>query len=425
MRDYSVFRDEPGFHLLFSRFRAKYRSLGRIGGTVNIHDFSDEEVDSVSGFFGVSPEVLKRKGTISLKHFEQRLSETNLAGVTLILLLEEYFGENLISKEEEEFERKAQKERFYQDFIDDFPILAVWFKKISKGTPDTRFIANLYKQDKSNLEKMLDLAAAAYTMLPPTGTYERLPLFSQRVSGNPHAFDIHTIQGKIFLNMLSSNIGAGESAMLNNIEQINDLLLKYGLLRDDLWSFVTCSGLLAFEKDRVHPVWVAAAECNTVLNIPVRELTSLDRIQPLKGHKVYIVENSGVCSALMDELPDKAIVCTHGQFRAASWIFFSLLTKSDCMIYYAGDLDPEGVLMAQRLKKRYPQHVKLWRMDEESYQTALSSEPVADRLTQLKNLDDVDLLKVANAMSTTGYAAYQEGLVDLLKMDIITDTDIR
>ena len=47
-----IFKEEPGFLKLFNLFKEKYRSLGRIGGTVSLKSFNDAELQSIAGFLG-------------------------------------------------------------------------------------------------------------------------------------------------------------------------------------------------------------------------------------------------------------------------------------------------------------------------------------------------------------------------------------
>jgi uncharacterized protein (TIGR02679 family) len=419
-----LFRNEPGFDKLFRRFRDKYRSVGRIGGVVKLGDFSREELEALAGFLAISPDILKEKAALSLKVFDEHLAKTNLEGLTLKSLLELYFGEPLISKAEEKAAQDEAEKEFYQQLTSEFPVLEWWFKRITNKEPDTRFIQMLYQQDKYGLEELIRQLAKAVEMLPESGHYERLPLFSQRVTGHPHSFDRNQPLGKLFLHFLAwyqdrqPEKGITSLGRAMQTEQMNELLLNYGILRDDLWSFVTCRGFRAFIHQAEHPVWQAAARFGTVMNIPVRELVMLDKIKPLEGETVWVVENSGVCSAIMDVVPEKPIVCTHGQFRVASWIFFDRLVESGCTIYYSGDMDPEGLWMAQRLKNRYPGHIKIWRMDPESYSTALSEENITERIPQLKNIDDPILKETAKVMAQKRLAAYQEGLLELLINDI-------
>ena len=412
-----LFRQDPGFEKLFVRFREKFRSVGRIGGTVKVADFSRGELESVAGFLALSPETLKMKGTVSLKIFEEQLARTNLEGMSLKQVLECYFDEPLISKADEKAKREQDDKVFYEQLIGEYPHLAWWFTRILQKKPDTRF---MYSQDKGELASLLRTVARAYEMLPKAGKYERLPLFSQRITGNPHSFDRNQLLGKMLLHLLAwgqGDIGA-DGLPGSQTEQINELLLGYGLLRDDLWSFVTCRGFRAIQNQEEHPVWLAAAQCGTVMNIPVRELMQLERIMPFEGKNVWVLENSGVCSALLDEVPDKPLVCTHGQFKVASWIFFDRLVESGYTIYYSGDLDPEGLMMAQRLKSRYPENVEIWRMDPKSYKLALSDEKIEDRIAQLNNIVDPELKETADTMIKHGRAAYQEGLLQILIEDL-------
>ncbi|MFD0954277.1 DUF2399 domain-containing protein [Virgibacillus natechei] len=100
-------------------------------------------------------------------------------------------------------------------------------------------------------------------------------------------------------------------------------------------------------------------------------------------------------------------------------MLMDLLTEEGCTLHYAGDFDPEGLGMAQRLLARYPDNVKLWRMDLKSYQ---QSEPVKQldqkRLVKLSGIVQEDLRMVADAMERHGKAGYQEALVDVMMQDV-------
>ena len=44
-------------------------------------------------------------------------------------------------------------------------------------------------------------------------------------------------------------------------------------------------------------------------------------------------------------------MCMNGHPRLAGLMALDLLAKSDTRVYYAGDLDPEGVVIAQKLSQ--------------------------------------------------------------------------
>jgi uncharacterized protein (TIGR02679 family) len=191
------------------------------------------------------------------------------------------------------------------------------------------------------------------------------------------------------------------------------------LIRDDLWSFVTSQNILAETDQGIHPVWKAAQETGTVLNLPLKELIKVDKVYPYERNVVWVVENSSVASTLMDLAPHAPIICTHGQLRIAGWRLIELLASSDVTIYYSGDLDPEGMLIADRLVRRFPESVRLWRMDEKSYLEAMSEEIISNkRLSQLNRLHHSGLNKVAEVMEREKRAGFQEAMVEVMGEDL-------
>jgi len=169
----------------------------------------------------------------------------------------------------------------------------------------------------------------------------------------------------------------------------------------------------------MHPVWVEAARARLVRNVPLRELITIDRIYPDKGEKVFIVDNSGVCSTLLDALLQTPMMTTFGQVRLASWRLLNLLVQEDVKLYYSGDLVPEGLKMAQTLYDRYPEHVILWRMSEADYLNTSPKVRLSDeRLKKLNSLTHPELIAVAKRMQQTKKAGYQEALVKDMIEDI-------
>src|SRR5690625_2750831 len=128
--------------------------------------------------------------------------------------------------------------------------------------------------------------------------------------------------------------------------------------------------------------------------------------------KVWIVENSGVFSTLLDYVPTAPIICTNGQFTLATYMLLDLLANVDCTMYYAGDFDPEGLGMAARLVDRYPNHIKLWRMDQDSYEKSNPTQKLTEeRLEKLKGITNVELKEVVDLMWEMKKAGYQEALI--------------
>jgi Protein of unknown function C-terminus (DUF2399). len=88
--------------------------------------------------------------------------------------------------------------------------------------------------------------------------------------------------------------------------------------------------------------------------------------------------------------------------------------SQNCTLYYSGDFDPEGIGMANRLLKRYPEHVQLWQMDVESYENSLSEEEKISttRLNQLSRINHPALKEVKKQILKIKVPGYQEALLD-------------
>lgn len=181
--------------------------------------------------------------------------------------------------------------------------------------------------------------------------------------------------------------------MFSLVESLGFNLYEARLLRDDLQNFVTAYGIVP--EGETAPYWRAAAEVFAPFNAPLREIVRAEVFHPIeKGRSVYIVENSGVFSALLDALQE----------------------AGGCAFRYAGDYDPEGLLMAQSVLRRY-ESATPWRYEANLYRPA---KPLGD--SQLKKLAGVThpaLQGVKEAIQKGGAAFYQESLFELLKEDML------
>ncbi|WP_168413079.1 TIGR02679 domain-containing protein [Bacillus salacetis] len=418
----SLLKGETAFQKLFLLFRKRYESLGRIGGTVSLKSFSVEELKVISGLTGLPVEELRGKQSITLLRFEKSLNRTRYQYDSLLSFLEDYFEETFVANRDLLMQEQEREMEFLRDARVKFPQIDWYIDWVSSKSADTRWIWSVYKEDSARLSYYLEHLEKAWGFIRKEHMFIRIPLFAQKVTGNPHAFDRNAILGKMLLHLLTvdqKNKEEGEISFSKTSEEENDLLGFYGLLRDDLWSFITCQNILAETDQGLHPVWMAAQETGTVLNLPLKELIKVDKVYPYRGNAVWVVENSSVASTLMDLAPTAPVICTHGQVRIAGWRLIELLASSEVTIYYSGDLDPEGMLIADRLVGRFPEAVQLWRMDEKSYLEGRSEEIISDkRLSQLKKLRHPGLNKVAEGIQREKRAGYQEALVEVMLEDL-------
>ena len=88
------------------------------------------------------------------------------------------------------------------------------------------------------------------------------------------------------------------------------------------------------------------------------------------------------------------------------------LFDADTEFWYAGDYDPEGLLIAQRLRERYGERLRFWQYRREFYDRYRSDVEISDR--SLKKLERVyceELQEIRQAMARQRKAAYQEAMI--------------
>lgn len=114
------------------------------------------------------------------------------------------------------------------------------------------------------------------------------------------------------------------------------------------------------------------------------------------------------------------IVCTSGQLNLAALILLDKLVINAEAIYYAGDFDPEGILIADKLVRRYGSKIRLWRYSTRDYLRIRSSKSISSsRLKQLNNIVASDLQELKACIEKYKVAAFQELLIEEYLNDIL------
>ena len=81
-------------------------------------------------------------------------------------------------------------------------------------------------------------------------------------------------------------------------------------------------------------------------------------------------------------------------------------------MHYAGDIDPEGLGIAQKLSLRYPKYTRFWKMGLDDYYKSIADVEIS--MERLKKLDSIfvsDLIPVAEKIREKKQPGYQEALV--------------
>lgn len=401
--------------------REKYRSLGRIGGIVKLDNLKDDEKEVLMNHFKKDYSNSK-SANIDVAKFEESLKNTRFDKYTLIDILEYYFDGKLTSKKEDADEFMRHREEFFNELFlkYDGQRCMDWLKALYDGTAvGIRSVNQRYIKDKNALRIDIMSVCDALNNLPLyKGEKKRLPVFASQITRNPHSFDKNTECGNMFKNALCIVMGLNE---VKGAEEIAELYYSAGILIDEISNSVILSGLIAYSGGKESQVFRAAFENREVLQVPLLNLSKIDRvISPLK--KVYVIENPGVFTSLIDaaiEFPP--LVCTYGQPKLSSLVLLDMLYKEGTEIYYSGDFDPEGLLIADRLCQKYKDRFHFLRYGVDDYIKALSEETINNmRLAKLNKIESPELYDVIDKMRKIKRAGYQELILNELIEDILT-----
>lgn len=419
--DIAFFRKNKGYERIFKAIKDKYKSIGRIGGVIKLDDLTNSEKVVLSNHF--KKDFSKRKSiSIDVNKFADTFLNTRFEKYSLIDILESYFDEKLTSKKEDMYQYENEKEKFFNRFLSEYEGTNCWqwLKSVYENKAvGVRTINQRYDSDRMLLKRDIKYVCDALNKLPVyEGKKLRLPVFSSYITRDPHRFDVNTDCGKMFINALATIFGVND---VKNSEEIAELLYRAGIVIDEISNFVTLKGLLAYSVDECNKVFKAAYECNEVLQVPLYNLSALDMVES-PSKKVFVLENPGVflsvCDFIKKPIP---LVCAYGQPRLSLLVLLDMLYKNGTDIYYSGDFDPEGIQIAQRLFKRYPDRFHFWRYDVEDYIKALSDKTLTEsRLKMLDKIDTAQLKPLTDKMKILKKTGYQELILDDIIKDILS-----
>ena len=170
-----------------------------------------------------------------------------------------------------------------------------------------------------------------------------------------------------------------------------------------------------------HPAYEAFCRCGEPYVLTMENLKGITEVQPV-GTCVYIVENEMVFSYLMEQVQGKnvSLLCTSGQPRYAALKLISLIVQSGIPIYYSGDLDPDGIGIADRLWQRFGNRIQFFGMSPEDYRNSLSKEVFGENgRKKLEHIWHPLLRETAELVRKTGKAGYQENILKELSEKLV------
>lgn len=457
---------QPVFDRILRGFREKYISYGSFSGTVVLQRLSGEEIEILEGFFQKSYHGQKSV-SVSASRFEKALKDSRFGGISSKNLLELYFQEEMTGKKEQRDREAHRWQQVFEEVQNLYPgtpaqklldELGKSWKKAEelqeaavgyqKETPEEKYLdevfVNVNQQDKNismlrqyltklyresgkqmdEVQKVLKLAARIVNALPyRSGSLEYLAVYAALMTGNPHAFDDGMKDGQLLYLLLkwdaqNRKLEVKKSEVFPALQK-QRLYFASGILRDDVSNYAMVSGLLAWKKDGTpHEGMKGFCQEGDAVQVPLGVIAEWDRVA-CPEQTIYIVENPSIYAMLCRKWQgEKAFMCMNGQPRLSSLLVLDLLAAARICVYYAGDFDPEGLLIAQKLKLYYQGKLYFWHMSKQVYQKSRSAEQIhKKRLRMLERIQDPELKETADALRESQMAGYQENVWEIYLKD--------
>ncbi len=461
----AYFRSMPVFERLLSQFCEKYRSYGCFCGSARLNIRSEDEREALEGFFTRSYRDQKT-ATISAQAFQRALEHTRFAELSPEEILEAFAGAPISGKREEESRRKACIARCWKAAIGQqeayadceasrqllHELRAVAEKEepaiSSEDVPSIGAIDNtahtctseeavtaLYRQLMSGRQELVEnkllcaltedlhilvRALEILNRLCVEKRYQYLPVFAAVLFGDPHRLDpgtrdAHLLQ--LLLQWLEIQRGV-EADEMNSIPSLRRQAryLSAGILLDDVSNYAMLCGVEAIGRDGlVHAGMAGFAADGAPVNVPLSVITGWAQLR-CRDNTLWIVENPVVYAVLCERFGrTRSLMCMNGQPRLSAWLILRLLRAAGTRVYYAGDFDPEGLCIAEKVQlSLLAGQWVFWHMSEADYRSAQSRKPIeARRMKMLDHLQDSLLKTTAVLIRKQGVAGYQENILQM------------
>lgn len=415
------FKEKAEYKRLLKGIKDKYVSLGEIKGNVIINNPDKLEKQGLSGL--MKKDYSNNKSiSINLKTLQQMIDNSKFSGASLEEVIYEYFTEEIVTNKEYKGQYEIEIAEFFKEILNQNTNTRI-YKYIVEIIDTKNFIyQNLrkhYNKNKEELKTALINACNGINNLP--NEKMRIPAFASNIMGNPHGFDKNTLSGKIFIMLLCymKNI-----KLPQNTEELAEIYYNSNLLIDDVSNMVLCKNITGYiKKENVTngPTSIGYVEHLGLngfakYNEPIYlNLYNLSNMKVFNKHnkydKVVVMENPTVFMEVFSRCNKKdfPLICTYGQVKLSALILLDMLVEQKYTIYYSGDIDPEGICIADKLKTRYKQNLHFLGFDVYTYKQNLSNVEVS--LSRLKKLDKIkssELQNVCNELKATKKASYEE-----------------
>lgn len=420
------FKSQQAYNRCLKEIRKKWRSYGKTAGKITLHQTSEEERRAIGGIIGKV--FYEETIQFSCLEFEQGLQKTRFAPVTMKEVLEEYFEETLITTQGQQKEEQERRKQFlgricgyFEKYAGRESVALLWVREmISEKKYGYQLLMREYAKEEKQAELLVQNVGNALMKLKELSNDEEeypLAVLAAEITNNPHYFDRGTTAGLLFVHAICHR---EKMELPQSAHQWRKLLMQVLIVPDNIASMVHAYGLRLLTEQGWHLAYDTFCNRKEPCVITMENMKGIIGAQTV-GKKAYIVENEMVFSYLLHNLKnsDRTLLCTSGQPRSVVQVMLPCILDSGAEVYYNGDIDPDGIRIADRLWKKFGDRIHIWRMSPADYEKCLSKEKIGDiGRTKLETISHPILKKTAECIKEKQLAGYQENMLKELLEDM-------
>ena len=387
------------FRSLLVALKNKYVIYESCVGSISLVFKTEDEALKVSKLLGQNFKV-NQKYKIKVSSIQKSLDDSVFEGTTVDDLVLLFYPSIKSNKEV-----KKITDEYIDERLNDY-------RKLYEKSKIMGLFDNVHCLKRMNYliihdVKLLDNVLSAMCNLPVfNNSVEYLSLFATKITDNPHYYDLDTHESNIFLHFICYLFNLTYS---NKRKDKIEVLEHAGILVDAVSNFVITYNLIGNEmldsfKNNLTP-----------LTLSLANLSKMDNIVAFND-TILVIENPSFISQIINKRINYSVIITSGN---SNLVVYKLLEKiKSKVIYFNGDLDPEGLLIAQNFKDNFP-NIRFVGYDYKYYYNGISKNVLtALRLKKLDNITDDDLIVVKDLLLEEQRASYQESNYNLILNDI-------
>ena len=384
--EFCQYLSDNEFSEFMQLWKKQYEKYGTCKGSIDLV-LDDSNRECISGLMGKDYYGVDCVH-ITFRQLQKAILNTKYENCDFNEVLKMYFNEDVLTNKHRQEQEQLRVQNIFKHFFKQEGKSQQWIYNTYTNR-DSVYI-RIVQASKENEQKCINTVCVVMKALNHLPMWENkkenISIFASYHTKNPHAFDKNTFAYYLMMHGIVYFLKVDFPK--TNLEQ-NEILYRAGLYQDGISNYCSVARLQAFnENNQPHLGWAGFYDSYEALNVNMDNLLHIHFITCCD--RAYIVENPSVFQALLKKIKKEKIkkiglVCTNGQLNYSAYLLLDILVNSNIEIYYSGDMDPEGLLIADKIKQRYPS-IKLWCYDVSQYEISKSKEQATDQRMHMLSL---------------------------------------